>query len=170
MPSLLDLPPNSRVFVDANILAYHFATVPSELQASVRNFLASIRPQHIQAFTSPIVTLEVVHRILVIEARKEYSLATSLETVNYLKHHPEAIKLLERKLPNIASELFNRFGIHIEAITHEHVHLSRQVRLQYGLLANDSMIVAMMNKLKLQHLVTNDRDFTKIPQLTVWLP
>jgi len=110
MPLLLDLPAGVRVFVDANVLAYHFATAPSELQASVRNFLASIRPQRIQALTSPLVVLEVVHRALVAEARREHNLATSLEAVNYLKQRPEAVKAIQASLPNIAGELFKRCG------------------------------------------------------------
>jgi len=170
MPALLDLPVGARVFIDANVLAYHFATVPSTLQASARNFLTSIRPQRIQAFTSPPVVLEVVHRALVVEARREHNLATSLEAVNYLKQHPQAVKTIQARLPNIASDLFNRFGIRIEPVTYQHVHASRRIRLQHGLMASDSMIVALMHDLKLQHLVTNDRDFEKVPGITVWLP
>lgn len=170
MPSLLNLPAGVRVFVDANVLAYHFASVPSELQAAARNFLTSIRPQRIQAFTSPPVVLEVIHRALVAEARREHDLTTSLEAVNYLKEHPEAVKAIQARLPNIAGDLFNRFGIRIESVTYQHVHASRRVRLQHGLMASDSMIVALMHGLKLQHLVTNDRDFERVPGITVWLP
>lgn len=170
MPLLLDLPAGVRVFVDANVLAYHFATAPSELQASVRHFLTSIRPQGIWAFTSPLVMLEVVHRALVVEARREHHLATSLEAVNYLKRQPEAVKAIQARLPNIASDLFNRFGIRIESVTYQHLHASRRIRLQHGLMATDSVVVAMMHDLKLQHLVTNDRDFERVPGITVWLP
>jgi predicted nucleic acid-binding protein len=170
MPPLLDLPAGVRVFIDANVLAYHFATAPSELQASVRNFLASIRPQRIQVFTSPMVVLEVVHRALVVEARREHNLATSFDAVNYLKQHPEAVKAIQARLPNIASDLFNRFSIRIEAVTYQHVHASRRIRLQHGLMASDSVIVAMMHDLKLPHLVTNDQDFARVPGITVWLP
>jgi len=46
-----------------------------------------------------------VHRALVVEARREHNLATSLEAVNYLKQHPEAVKAIQSRLPNIASDL-----------------------------------------------------------------
>ena len=170
MPPLHDLPAGVRVFVDANVLVYHFATAPSELQASVRSFLTSVRPQRIQPFTSPPVVLDVVHRALVAEARKEHHLATSLDAVNYLKRHPETVRVIQGRLPNVASDLFNRFGIRIESVTYQHVHASRRIRMEHGLMANDSLIVALMHDLKLQHLVTNDRDFEKVPGITVWLP
>jgi predicted nucleic acid-binding protein len=39
------------------------------------------------------------------------------------------------------------------------LHQSKQFRTDYGLMTNDSLIVAVMQDHKLVHLATNDRDF-----------
>lgn len=36
--------------------------------------------------------------------------------------------------------------------------------------SNDSLIVAVMQRYRLHHLATHDRDFANIPTLHVWYP
>ena len=44
------------------------------------------------------------------------------------------------------------------------------ISVEYGLLTNDAMIVALMQRHRLSHLITNDDDFDAVPGLTVWKP
>lgn len=45
-----------------------------------------------------------------------------------------------------------------------------RIAVQHGLLTNDAMIVALMQRHQLTHLVTNDNDFDRVPGLTIWKP
>ena len=55
-------------------------------------------------------------------------------------------------------------------MTHILVHESCWARQKYGLMANDSLIVAFMRKHHIRHLVTNDEDFKRVSDIKVWLP
>ena len=46
----------------------------------------------------------------------------------------------------------------------------RQFRDTYGLLTNDSIILAVMSRYKIADLATNDRDFRRVPSIRVWAP
>jgi predicted nucleic acid-binding protein len=43
-----------------------------------------------------------------------------------------------------------------------------RVAVQYGILTNDAVIVALMQRHGLVHLVTNDDDFDRVGGVTVW--
>jgi predicted nucleic acid-binding protein len=45
-----------------------------------------------------------------------------------------------------------------------------RVALQHGLLTNDAIIVALMQRHGIIHLATNDDDFDRVPGITVWKP
>jgi predicted nucleic acid-binding protein len=45
-----------------------------------------------------------------------------------------------------------------------------RLAVQHGILTNDAMIVALMQRHGLVHLVSNDDDFDRVSGLTVWKP
>ena len=61
---LEDLPEGARVLVDANILIYHFSGVSLECRA----FLQRCEFREVEAFTGVHILLEVLHRLMVLEA------------------------------------------------------------------------------------------------------
>jgi predicted nucleic acid-binding protein len=42
--------------------------------------------------------------------------------------------------------------------------------MRYRLLTNDAITIAVMDKLGLSHLITNDGNFDALPGLSVWKP
>lgn len=46
----------------------------------------------------------------------------------------------------------------------------RQSSRNHGLLTNDSLIVALLQRHGITHLATNDDDFDRVPGITVWKP
>jgi predicted nucleic acid-binding protein len=56
------------------------------------------------------------------------------------------------------------------AVTYREIHNSKQFRDEYGMLTNDSVILAVMRWHKLVRLVTNDDDFKRVSGVKVWLP
>ena len=167
MNNLAYIPSGTRVFVDASILALYFTDHPDLADACEAFLLRCVREELI-GFTSVIAASETIHRVMVNEARTNLGFATSSETVNYLKRHPEAVKELRQHLA-VASKIY-RLGIKILPVSYKHLHRSKRVRQQYGLLTNDSLIVAVMQRHRLRHLATHDRDFAHIPALHVWEP
>ncbi|MEM7539126.1 MAG: type II toxin-antitoxin system VapC family toxin [Chloroflexota bacterium] len=163
---LSKLPKNADAFVDANILVYSMRE-EGELKEMSKAFLARAIQGEIKAVTSAAVVMEVTHRVMVQEASEKIELKGG-QLIQYLKENPEFVKTLTRHR-RVATIIYNQ-GVSIESITRIHVHSSRVIRQSYGLMANDSLIVAFMQKQKIRHLVTNDRDFARIPEIKVWLP
>ena len=59
---LEDVPEGERIFVDANILIYHFSRVSSEC----RSFLARCESGQVEAYTGVHILLEVAHRLMIL--------------------------------------------------------------------------------------------------------
>ncbi len=165
MPNLSKLPSGTRIFADANLLAYVF-THDDELARASAAFLARATRQEIEIVTSVLVVSEVIHRVMVAEAIRQHHV-TPREAIHFLKAHPDVIKSLREHL-TIPSRLRNRYGINILPVTHIELHASRRVRAEYGLMTNDSLVVAVMQRNKLVHLATNDPDFERVREIQVW--
>jgi predicted nucleic acid-binding protein len=88
--------------------------------------------------------------------------------IQHLKEHPGVIEELTRH--RTVPSIIYRLGVSIEPVTHIHVHSSRWARQNYGLMANDSLIIAFMEKHCIRHLVSNDNDFKRGPNIKVWFP
>ncbi len=160
------IPAGTRVFLDANIQVYHFLKVEPLAQICHALF-RRIGGREIQGFTSADVAAHVIHRVMVAEAVVKFGLQSG-DAVSYLKAHPRAVsELLQYK--TIPRE-FTLARIHILDLTYREIHNSKQFRDQYGLLTNDSLIMAVMKRHKLTHLATNDGDFKRVPGIKVWMP
>ena len=166
MANLTKLPRGVSVFVDANILVYHFAQMPP-LAEACKAFFERVSRLEIRAFTSAHVAADVIHRIMLAEAIATLGLA-SRDAVSYLKSHPDAVKQLQwyRTIPSDIAQA----RVHILDVTYRELHASKRYRADYGLLTGDSIILALMEKHKLIHLVTNDPDFERVPGIRVWMP
>jgi predicted nucleic acid-binding protein len=167
MDDLAHVPSGTRIFVDASSLALYFTDHP-HLADACEAFLLRCARKDLAGFTSVIVASEAIHRVMVHEARTRLGFATSPETVNYLKRHPEAVKGLRQHMA-VASKIYH-VGIEILPVSYKDLHRGNRVRQQYGLLTNDSLIVAVMQRRRLRHLATHDRDFACVSILHVWYP
>ena len=70
---LSELPSDSVVCVDANVLAYHFTQAGSLTQASTAFLERGLREQ-IHIVTTPQVVADVIHRVMVVEARLRFQI------------------------------------------------------------------------------------------------
>jgi len=163
---LAQLPSDCRIFVDANIIALHMVG-RDELADACTAFLLRIKRDRILAFTSVIVAAEVIHRVMIGEVVEELGIEPR-QAVQHLKKHPDVVKTL-KKHADVPSKIY-QMGISIEPVSHLELHRSKTIRANYGLLTNDSLVVAMMQKLRLVHLATNDSDFERVQGIKVWNP
>jgi predicted nucleic acid-binding protein len=164
--SLTELPSGTTVFVDASIFTYHFTGADELAQICSAFFERTVRGE-VKAVTTSIVAMEVIHRAIVQEAAEKLDVSRA-KLVQHLKENPAVVKSLIRHR-TIPGAIY-RLGVSIEPVTHLHVYESGGVREKYGLMANDSLTIAFMRKQNIRHLVTNDDDFAKIPNIYVWLP
>ena len=160
---LEQLPSGAQVCVDANIFIYHF----SSLSAECRAFFARCETRQVKAFTGAHTVLEVAHRLMILEALHK-GLISAGQPVKKLKKHPEIIRSLQDY--NTSLQQIPRMGVKIRSLTPSIIKESERIRTQYGLLTNDSVLVAVMRKMKLTQIVTYDSDLKHVPDLTLYQP
>jgi len=161
-----NIPAGIDVFADANVLSYYFLRVMPFYELCDPLFRKAAR-REINLHTSVGVAADVVHRAMVSEAIVRFDLQPG-EQVPFLKAHPEVVKQLE-KYKSVPG-WFTQARVDILPVTYREIHNSKQFRDDYGLLTNDSIILAVMARYKITHLATNDRDFRRVPGIRVWKP
>lgn len=160
---LEEVPDGGRIFVDANIFIYHF----SRLSPECRSFLARCEARQVEALTGVHIVLEVAHRLMMLEALHK-GLITRNQPARKLKERPEIVKSLSDY--NRSVQQIPRLGVRIRSLTPAVINESEAMRMQHGLLTNDSVSVALMRKLGLTTIATHDSDLLNVPGLTVYQP
>lgn len=85
-----------------------------------------------------------------------------------MKQNPTEVRQL-----NHAGDLLNLVGalpIRFLSLDLESLVDAQQKVGAHGLLANDALIAALMQRHNITHLATNDDDFDVVPGITVWKP
>jgi predicted nucleic acid-binding protein len=126
---LEDVPDGERIFIDANILIYHFSGISSECRA----FLQRCESKSIAAFTGVHVLLEVTHRLMILEAVHK-GLVSGGQSVRRLKERPTIIQSLREYNQSIQN--IPRMGIQVKTVTLSAIRASATIRVQEGLLTN----------------------------------
>lgn len=161
------IPANIDVMLDANIVVYglfpqvRFHEVCKQL--FVRGAKREVR-LHLVVSTAA----DVIHRAMILEMLAQGQFQQSADVVNHLKQHPQTIQNLTR-YKTILHDLVQAH-INILSLTYRDLHESKQYRDDHGLMTNDSIILAVMKREKIQYLATNDTDFERIPGIAVRVP
>lgn len=164
---LANIPDGVAVIVDANILVY--ALMPqAQFHRDCRALLERGARGLVSLSTSVSVTADVLHRTMVLEVLAEGLVARSADAVALLKRQPTLIPRLTR-YRTVLRDL-RQARIDMLPLTYRDLHASRQSREQFGLLVNDSLIVAVMQRERITTLATNDPDFARVPGLDVRTP
>jgi uncharacterized protein len=165
--TIRDIPDHAAVLLDANIVVYalypqaQFHRVCADLlERGARRELAL----HLAVNTAA----EVIHRVMLLELMAQGTFQHGLDAVTHLKKHPQAVEQLTR-YKTVLRDL-GRARINVLSLTYRDLHASRRYRESYGLLTNDSLIVAAMEREHITFLATNDPDFERIPGIAVRLP
>lgn len=153
----------SEIFIDANIFIYHFTGASNECS----EFLGRCEQEDIYGVTSVNVILEVLHRLMMIEAIRK-RLVTPPNIVKKLQRQPAKIKLLNEYFMN--TKKIVDMGIEVKPLSMETVFISQSARLSHGLMVNDSLIVASMQETGINSLVTNDKRLSTIAGFSVYTP
>ncbi len=164
--TFVDIPAGTRLFVDANVMTYYLLRVMPFYDLCDPLFRKAAR-REVFLHTSASVAADVIHRAMLSEAIARYNLPPR-EVVGFLKTHPDMVRQLEKykQVPG----WFTQARIDILPVTYQEIHGSKLFRDNYGLLANDSILLAVMARERLTDLATNDPDFRRVPGIRLWTP
>lgn len=161
-----DLVAGDAVFVDANILTYHFQPHP-RWGPSCTDLLRRIENQELVGFSSTHVLSEVSHRLMTIQASA--LLGWSFANIgNRLRTNPTEVQKLTAFRQAIDQLLKSR--LQILTIPPSLLSAAVAVSQQLGLLTNDGLIVAVMQANGLTRIASGDTDFDRVPGITRYAP
>src|SRR5262245_37612547 len=160
------IPAGVAVFVDANCLVYE-ATADPTYGPACKHLLERIENKELAGFTSAHVVAEMAHRLMTIEA------ATSLSRpltgmANWLRRHPAEVQRLTRH--QRAIDELAAIPLTILPVNGPHVSRAADLSIQYGLLTNDALIVAVMQDNGINTLASLDADFDRVSGITRYSP
>jgi predicted nucleic acid-binding protein len=153
----------SAVFIDANVFIYHF--VGASAQCST--FLARCESRELRGATSALVLAEVCHRLMTIEAVERKLMAPS-NVASKLATRPDLVRRLMTY--ESAIEAIPSMGIEVTAVTDTIVVQGLRIQRRYGLLTNDSMVIATMLRDGFRILATADRRLARVDGIETALP
>ena len=150
--------------MDSNVLVY------AERGASVqcRRFLARLAEGEIRVTAPQPVWQEAAHRFMLAEAIEKHLISASRQ-VRQLSSKPAVVKALglyQRKILALAHQ-----GLGFEPCSREDL-LNQAFKLQahYGLLTNDSVLLAVALRLRADALATADVGFHGVAEIKVYRP
>lgn len=163
---LKDLPDGAGCFLDATIFYYHLVHTPP-LSDDCSDLLVRVGTGAISGATSSVVLAEASHKVMLAEIVRRYGVAPH-GLIARIKKHPELLDHLSEHRQVVA--LAQAMQITIEPITGELLRRGAELAPQQRLLTNDSLTLAVMEKLGLSYIATNDDDFDSIAGLIVCKP
>lgn len=162
MNDISDLPANSSVFVDSNIITY-FLLKHRKLYPSCRDFLRRIERGELKGFINSVVISEV------------YFIYTRVKLSEMLKiPPPRVMKDVKRKPRHLDKvdllpvDMF--FSIPNLFLIHPHFTYLSAIISRNKLLPSDALHLATMTSNNIQNIATNDVDFDGIKGITLWKP
>jgi predicted nucleic acid-binding protein len=161
--TLADIEEGSAVFIDANVFIYHFVGASQECTA----LLGRCEAGEVQGSTSALVLAEVSHRLMMIEA-VERRLVTAGNVARKLVRRPDVVRQLATYEANV--QAIPAMGVEITGVTEATILLSLRHQRRFGLLTNDSLIVAGMQQQGVRLLATADRRLAVVDEIDVLVP
>ena len=159
---LPNLSSGADVFLDANVFIYALSGNSKEC----RDLLYRCSTEELSGITTLDVINEVTHRLMLAEAVAKHVITKS--NVSALKGKwRDVVKLNEYW--TLTARIFD-LNIMIANSDEQLLHMAQTVRSSYGLLTNDSLILAAMIEYGIGSLATRDGDFDHIPTITVYKP
>jgi predicted nucleic acid-binding protein len=159
---LPNLPDRSFVFIDANIFIYALTAQ----SAQCRQLFERCLREEVTGIALFETVNEVTHRFMIAEA-----LSKGLITAGGAK----ALRKKFQQIPTLTDYWLNTqrmlaLNLLFMPVNEAIIENAQAVRQEAGLLTNDSMIVAGMREYGLFFLATNDSDFERVRDITLFKP
>ena len=161
-----DLPAGAAVFLDANVLVYHFEPHPQFGQACTE-LLERIENQELTGFTATHLLAEMTHRLMTLEACATFGWPFA-GIVQRLKRDPSCLRSLTRFRQ--ALQEVSQYRVQILLVPETSNDIGAAISQQTGLLTNDALAAAVMQHRGLANLASNDSDFDRVPWIARFAP
>jgi predicted nucleic acid-binding protein len=161
--TLAEMPDAATVFIDANVFVYHFTGVSPEC----KGLLERAERTSIRGVTGAHILLEVLHRLMMIEAVTKGLISPS-QPAKKLKQNWQVIQQL-KDYNHCVSEIAV-LNVAVLPITEEVIRESEELRQAHGLMTNDSITFSLMTRHGLTNLATLDSDLRRVPGLALYQP
>jgi len=164
---LEDIPFGTRAIFDSNILVYWIMDHPrfaDTCEMAVQN----VEDRKIQGVIPAVVLNELLHRLMIAEAVELGLVSSPQDAVTRIKKKPEIISRL-----SIAWEVYTELKnipFEMPDDAKDHTDLTYNFSKDLNLMAKDAAITAFAQSRNIEHIITNDRDFERVPFLTCWKP
>jgi predicted nucleic acid-binding protein len=153
----------SRIFIDSTIFVYHF----TGSSAQCRNLLERCERGDIKGISSVVVLAEVAHRLMMIEALSQ-GFISGKNLVQKLRARPDIVQKLHLYQEQV--ERIPIMGIEIISLELKTFLRSDDLRTQYGLLINDSLVAASAIEEEANGIASADPDFARLDALAHFKP
>jgi predicted nucleic acid-binding protein len=163
---LTTIPDGVVCYLDATIFYYHLVDVPP-LSNDCSDLLARIEQGHVQSVTSSGALAEATHKVMLAEVVQRHGV-DHRGLIARFKRHPDLLNGLTNHAQVAAT--VRSLRLPVEAITLELLARGADVSSQKRLLTNDALTLAVMEKLGVTILATNDDDFDAVEGITVYKP
>lgn len=150
------------VFLDTNILIYAFTT--TRFTPVCEDLLEKVHNDVVKGHVNSTVIDEFFHKVLLMQIYTEKGMQPS-DAITFLKQNPE--RIADFPLPfDVTQEVLHDYGIIVldtAPLMDETLAFSKK----YGLLFSDALHAASCTHYALDHLITNDRDFSRVDAISV---
>lgn len=157
----------SEVFIDSKIWLYTFTAHP-QWGSACRDLLKKIETAQIEGFTSPLVIAETIHKLMLFEVRDRFKIPLP-SAVSYLKMNYAVIPTLA-EFQKALDRIYVRSNVTILEISNTAFASSYSLMKKYQLLSFDALHAATCLAYNIHHFATNDKDFKRVKELTIWSP
>jgi predicted nucleic acid-binding protein len=117
--------------------------------------------------TSTLVLAEVTHRLMTIEAVAR-GLVEPGNVVKKLREHPEIVRRLS--LYQDQADKIPSMGVEVVPLDRPLLVMAAPLRTRYGLLTNDSLLLATALVCGAAAFATSDRDFERVDTVQLFQP
>ncbi len=164
--TLKGVPDGVTCYVDATIFYYHIVNTPP-LSDDCSDFLERVERRHLTGVTSAVAVSEATHKVMLTEVVARHGVDRK-GLIARIKRHPELLDgLIEHQK---VSATVRGLGLTAEPVTLELLARSAELSPQLHLLTNDALTFAVMEKLGVTYIATNDDDFDSVSGIKVFKP
>lgn len=163
---LSDISDGVVCYIDATIFYYHLVGTPP-LSDDCSDLLKRAETGRIAAVTSPVAIAEATHKVMLAEIVERHGLDHK-GLIARIKRHPELLDGLTNH-KRVATTV-RALNLQVEPITLDLLASGADLSVRWRLLTNDGLALALMEKLGVTNLATNDDDFDSVAGITVFKP
>ena len=161
--TLDDVPGGSRVFIDTGVFIYFFLHQSEQC----RRLLERCERGEVLGASSVVALLEATHKLMVAEAVRAGHVPVA-GAIRRLRDRRAVAASLTGYRDQV--ECIPQWGIQVLSLDLACCLRAADIRVESGLLTNDSVLVATMRDAGIEAIATADSDFDRVKGLRVYRP